>query len=52
MILAATYTALAHFLIDTIEYVYLIKAKNTKKIELFVTSGRRMGTVPSLAGFY
>lgn len=36
MLLAAIYTALAYFLINTAEYIYLITAKSIKKIELFV----------------
>ncbi len=36
MFLAAIYAALAHFLIDTIEYVYLTNSKNIRKTELFI----------------
>ncbi|MFG6330020.1 MAG: DUF3307 domain-containing protein, partial [Lachnospiraceae bacterium] len=38
MLLAATYIALTHFIIDTVKYIYLINSKNIKKIRVFVTS--------------
>lgn len=36
MILAATYAAIAHFVIDTIKYLVVIKKKNKKSCKVFV----------------